>query len=59
MKEEGDKHVEELTDELEQVEHEMDRLKADHVDNLNQIQDKYLEKKSEKLASANFVLLLL
>ena len=60
MKEEVDKHVEELTDELEQVEHEMDRLKADHVNNLNQIQEKYsvqfklLEKKSEKLAAENF-----
>ena len=60
MKEEVDKHVEELTDKLEQVEHKMDRLKADHVNNLNQIQEKYtvqfklLEKKSEKLAAENF-----
>ena len=55
MKEEGDKHVEELTDELEKVEHE-----ADHVNNLNHIQETYaeqfklLEKKSEKLAAENF-----
>jgi chromosome segregation ATPase len=60
MKEEVEKHIEELTDELENVEHEMDELKADHVNKLNQIQEKYsvqlklLEKKSEKLAAENF-----
>ena len=60
MREEVEKHAEELTDELEKVEHEMERLKANHVKNLNQIQEKYslqlkhLEKKSEKLAAENF-----
>ena len=60
MKEDVDKHIEELTDELEKVEHEMEGLKTEHVNNLNQIQEKYsvqsklLEKKSEKLAAENF-----
>ena len=60
MKEEVEKHIEELTDELEKFEHEMDGLKSDHVNNLNQIQEKYsvqfklLEKKSENLAAENF-----
>ena len=60
MKEDVDKHIEELTDELEKVEHEMDGLKSNHLNNLNQIQEKYsvqiklLEKKSEKLAAENF-----
>ena len=60
MKEDVEKHIEELTDELEKVEQEMDGLKADHVNKLNQIQETYsvqlklLEKKSEKLAAENF-----
>ena len=60
MKDEVDKQIEELTDELEKVKHEMDILKSDHGNNLNQIQEKYsvqlklLGGKSEKQAAENF-----
>ena len=60
IKEEVDKHSEELADVLDKVEHEMDVLRDDHIKSINQMQEKYsgqlklLEKKSEKLAAENF-----
>merc|ERR1712123_51809 len=60
LKEEDDKHMEELAAELEQVESEMDILRDEHLTKVNQIQSKYSTKvkgmveKSEKMAAENF-----
>jgi len=60
MKEESDKHIEELLQELEKVECDMDILKKENVKNKTQIREtfeaklKLLEHKSEKLAAENF-----
>ena len=60
LKEEVNKHMEELAHELDKVEHDMDRLREDHTENMKQIREKYsaklklLENKSEKLAAENF-----
>jgi len=59
-KEEVEKHMEELADELEKVESEMDILRDEHLTKVNQIQSKYSTKvkgmveKSEKMAAENF-----
>ena len=60
MKEEVEKHMEDLLEELEKVEHDMDVLKDNHGKTSNQLQQKYtkimegLVEKSEKLAAENF-----
>jgi len=60
MKDEVEKHMEELVDELEKVEQEIDVLKDNQTQNNNNLQQKYskmiegLVGKSEKLAAENF-----
>ena len=60
MKDEGEKHVEELTQELEKVELDMENLRENHQTNIKQMKDKFeakiqiLETKSENLAADNF-----
>ena len=60
MKEEVEKHMEELANELDKVEHEMVVLRDDQRRKLDQLQKKYSSKiqgfveKSEKLAAENF-----
>ena len=60
MKEEVEKHMEELVDELDKVDNEMSVLRDDQTKNLDQLQKKYslkiqgLVEKSEKLAAENF-----
>ena len=60
LKDESDKHITELNNELDKIHQEMDILKENHYQNVSQLKEtfqtriKLLEKKSEKLAADNF-----
>ena len=60
MREESDKHIEELSEELEKFEREMDTMRKEHTESKTNIRETFeskvnlLERKSEKLAAENF-----